>query len=92
MLFVSFEVMDSSSAHVEERNLSYNTSKYKCLGNSCPKSTAVFVCQMLVVFIVICASIDNLSTHSEHSTLWTSLLSSCMGYILPHPVIKKLKQ
>ena len=63
----------------------------KLFGNSCPKSVFVFICQLLVVFTVICASIYNLSANSEDKTLWTSLLSSCIGYILPQPGIKKAK-
>ena len=38
---------------------------------------------------VIVVSIYNLTVESENSTLWTALLSSCLGYQLPNPTIKK---
>jgi hypothetical protein len=37
---------------------------------------------------VIVVSIYNLTVESENSTLWTALLSSCLGYLLPNPTIK----
>jgi hypothetical protein len=37
---------------------------------------------------VIVVSIYNLTVKSENSTLWTALLSSCLGYLLPNPTIK----
>jgi hypothetical protein len=36
---------------------------------------------------VIVVSIYNLTVESENSTLWTALLSSCLGYLLPNPTI-----
>ena len=87
--------MDSVSEHLQKIPVSADTDEQsqlvKLFGNSCPNSTFVFICQIIVVFTVICASIYNLSTNSEDKTLWTSLLSSCIGYILPQPVIKKVK-
>jgi hypothetical protein len=37
------------------------------------------------IFVV---SIYNLTVESENSTLWTALLSSCLGYLLTSPTIK----
>jgi hypothetical protein len=38
---------------------------------------------------VIVVSIYNLMVQSQNSTSWTALLSSCLGYMLPSPTIKK---
>jgi hypothetical protein len=47
-----------------------------------------FLCQVLILYTVIVVSIYNLTVESENSTLWTALLSSCLGYLLPNPTIK----
>jgi hypothetical protein len=52
------------------------------------KSHWVFACQMLLIYIVIITCIINLSIGNGESNLWTALLSSCLGYILPAPSIK----
>ena len=48
----------------------------------------VFLCQILILYTVIVVSIYNLTTGKENSNLWTALLSSCLGYLLPNPTIK----
>jgi hypothetical protein len=48
----------------------------------------LILCQVLILYTVIVVSIYNLTVESENSTLWTALLSSCLGYLLPNPTIK----
>jgi hypothetical protein len=48
----------------------------------------LFLCQVLILYTVIVVSIYNLTVKSENNTLWTALLSSCLGYLLPNPTIK----
>ena len=57
-------------------------------GKKAPRSEVVFLCQVLILYTVIMVSIYNLTVNSENSTLWTALLSSCLGYLLPNPTIK----
>ena len=57
-------------------------------GQKTPRSEVVFLCQVLILYTVIVISIYNLTVNSENSTLWTALLSSCLGYLLPNPTIK----
>jgi hypothetical protein len=57
-------------------------------GKKTPRSQVVFLCQVLIMYTVIVVSIYNLMVESENSTLWTALLSSCLGYLLPNPTIK----
>ncbi len=72
--------MDSASKHQQEI---LDTQSCKFLGDSCPRSVANFLGQMLVVFTVICASIYNLSTNTENTTLWAATLSTCIGFVVP---------
>ena len=50
-------------------------------GTECPKEEIVFFCQVLYTVIVV--SIYNLTVGHDDSTLWTALLSSSLGYLLP---------
>ena len=48
--------------------------------------------QMLVLFVIILAAILNMSINSKaDNTIWATLLSACMGYMLPGPNFKNLQ-
>ena len=53
-----------------------------------PINEIVFICQVLVVYSIIIASIYNLSIGTNERELWIKLLSSAVGYLLPNPVLK----
>ena len=46
---------------------------------------------MSAIFIVILASVINLSLGTGISELWSSLLAGGLGYILPNPKLTKAK-
>ena len=49
------------------------------------------VLQMIVLIIIILASICDMSFNKEaDKTVWATLLSACMGYMLPGPNFKNL--
>jgi hypothetical protein len=48
----------------------------------------LFIVQVIVILIVVITSITNLTLENGNLNLWTALLSSCLGYILPNPKIK----
>ena len=55
----------------------------------CPKEEIVFLCQVVVLYTVIVISIYNLTVGHGDSNLWTALLSSSLGYLLPNPTLKR---
>ena len=55
----------------------------------CPKEEIVFLCQVIILYTVIVVSIYNLTVGHGDSTLWTVLLSSSLGYLLPNPSLKR---
>ena len=65
-----------------------SVSSWVTCGKKIPRSEVVFLCQVVILYTVIVVSIYNLTVDSENSTLWTALLSSCLGYLLPNPTIK----
>ena len=56
-----------------------------------PKEEIVYLCQVILLYIVIITCIVNLSIDNGNSNLWTALLSSSLGYMLPNPSLKKTK-
>ena len=59
-----------------------------CCGDKYPRRELIFVAQTLLVYIVCIASIANLTRGAEQQALWTCLLSSALGYMLPNPKVK----
>ena len=58
-------------------------------GKRVPRSEIVFVCQLLIIYIVIGVSLVSLTRGKDcaDNQLWIALLSSCLGYLLPNPRI-----
>ena len=58
-------------------------------GSECPKGEIVFLCQVVVLYAVKVVSMYNPTVGHGDSTLWTALLSSSLGYLLPNPSMKR---
>ena len=61
---------------------------WKCFGTRCPRQEIVFFTQALLVYIVVLASIINLSCTDDNTSLWVALLGSSIGIMLPSPSVK----
>ena len=62
--------------------------------SQCTTPTAnevIFLTQIIAIFIVIIVSLYNLSAKTGDDSLWTALLTSCLGYVLPNPKVKSAK-
>ncbi len=60
-------------------------------GKRVPKREVVFFSQIVVLYIVIITAVINLSIENGDPTLWSTLLGSCLGYVLPNPTLKSQK-
>lgn len=58
-------------------------------GKTVPRAEIVFVCQMIIIYVVIGVSLFSLTRGNDAADkqLWIALLSSCLGYLLPNPRI-----
>ena len=65
------------------------TDGWHIFGREWPKEEIVFLCQVIILYTVIVVSIYNLTVAHDDSTLWTALLSSSLGYLLPNPSLKR---
>lgn len=48
----------------------------------------IFVAQVLLLFIVVVTSLVNLSLENGNTNLWTMVLTSSIGIMLPNPRLK----
>lgn len=58
-------------------------------GRILPKNEVIFICQVVILYVVIVTCIANLSLKNGDSNLWTALLSSSLGIMLPQPTISR---
>ena len=95
--FIVLRLTPFSLAHTHTQskmpNSSVSTSSSASIeffqGTRLHKSTAVFMSQIVLIYIVVITCIVNLSLNNENSSLWISLLSAATGYLLPNPSIKR---
>ena len=83
---------DQVNAVVEEsffEKESSSKSSWKfCNQTTLPRSEVVFFVQMFVILLLISLCIVKLTIlkpHREETSVWISILSSLVGYILPNP-------
>lgn len=69
-------------------NESDDKKEWSLCGKVVPKNQVVFFAQIMVLYLVIITCIANLSLHDRDSNLWTALLSSSLGLMLPGPGFK----
>ena len=63
--------------------------QWPLLGTQVLETEIMYFCQMIIVYIIIITSVVNLSIQNGSTELWISSLSSCIGYALPNPKLKK---
>ncbi len=61
---------------------------WKVCGSGVPKSELVFFSQVVILCVVVCMCLFNLTTGRGDSNLWSALLSGSLRYLLPNPTIK----
>lgn len=61
---------------------------WKFCGKRLPKAEVEYICQILLIYIIVLASLGNIALGSNVE-IFTSLLSLCLGAILPSPQFRK---
>jgi hypothetical protein len=54
----------------------------------CKADLILFSVQVALIFIVVCTSLINLTLGYGNQNLWTVVLTSSLGYVMPNPKIK----
>lgn len=65
-----------------------NISNWKICCGRFPKQEIIYFTQVLAIYVIIIASLVNLSLSIEKNEIWISLLSICIGFLIPAPTIK----
>lgn len=85
------DVVDSGVAqYVFDQNNNERRSWKFCNDTSIPRSEVVFFTQMFFILILIAlctAKLTLFDLSCEESSIWISILSSTVGYLLPNPRI-----
>ena len=80
---------DQESDNERERHDDDQTSvNWKVFGHLVPRSEVVYICQMIIIFIVIISCIINLALNNGNSEMWVSFFGYAFGAMLPQPRIK----
>ena len=48
----------------------------------------LFTFQIIIIFVVVCVSLVNLTLQWGNQNLWTVILTASFGYIMPNPKLK----
>lgn len=67
---------------------SRGSSTWYLFGSKLPRAELVYFSQIFAVYMIIIASLVNLSIGSKPTELYITLLSSCVGFILPSPQLE----
>ena len=74
---------------VEPDSGSVRTSRWTICYQQVPSQEVIFFTQVILIYVVVCVSLANITLSAENRILWSSLLSGCLGYLLPNPKIVK---
>ena len=73
-------------------SISSNGGRWNVCGSEVPKEEIVFFTQFILIYVIAITSIVNLTLDAKNDTLWTSLLSASLGYVLPAPQLNSHKK
>jgi hypothetical protein len=62
-----------------------------CCGKA-PREEVIFICQVIIALIVIVCGLLNISLTEQHTSLWATLVSGAVGYLIPGPRLVRRPQ
>ena len=77
------ETNDHDDLSIKDDNVSARN--WKFFGYNVPKPEVIFFSQVVIIYIVVITSLINVAIANGDTTVWISLLCSCLGYMLPNP-------
>ena len=66
-----------------------NNGRWKICFQELPSREVIFFSQVTILYVIIITSLVHISLRIGNQTLWSSLLSGALGYLLPSPYISK---
>lgn len=71
------------------RTGSVSSSKWTICWQDVPKLEVIYFTQITLIFTIVIVCIIKLSLDTNNCTIWASLLSGCVGYMLPAPTLHR---
>lgn len=65
--------------------------QWTLFGRKTQQSKVVFFSQVIILYIIIITCLVNITVESKNFNLWSTLLASSIGYLLPCPKLKDRK-
>ncbi len=72
-------------------SLSQKSRLWGIFGENFPREEVVFICIFCILSIVIIISLVNLSVGNGNESIWTFLIGTSLGSLVPNPKIRKKK-
>ena len=73
-------------------SLSSHGGRWNVFGSDVPTEEIVFFTPVILIYVIAITSIVNLTMDAKNDTLWRSLLSASLGYMLPAPQLNNHKK
>ena len=80
------------NSHTGSPSLISGIRDWRLFGKNVPKNEVIFICQVVILYVIILTCIVNLSLGNGDSNLWTALLSSSLGIMLPAPSLSSRRR
>lgn len=74
---------------MDEEIESNSSNRWLFCSQKFPQTQIIFLLQVALIYIIVIASVVNLSVGTPDRELWIALLGSCLGYLLPSPTISR---
>jgi hypothetical protein len=58
-----------------------------CKTDDIPRDQIIYFAQIVLIYVVVITSLAALVYGAPNESVWLSLLSACIGYILPAPTL-----
>jgi len=82
----------SNLTNNDNRSTDQNSDRWNVFGEEVPRSQFVYICQMIIISIIIVTCIVNLSCNNGNAEMWVSFFGCAFGAMLPPPKIKKTQK
>ena len=84
---------DQISAQAGATTIRHSTSTepWTLFGRKTQRSKVEFLSQVIILYLIILCCLTNITLESKNFNLWSTLLASSIGYLLPSPRLKTRK-
>ena len=73
----------------EHNNKDTHVSRWYVFGLWISRSEVTYFTQIVIIYVVIIIALINISIGNDNEHSWTGILGTCIGYLLPSPVLTK---